>query len=812
MQNFYKHFIFNINYLINIILKVIQFIVDTFKKIDYSLLFQNIINLLKCDSQKDLALALIGFEVTLITIYFIFLPLFVENKNKEIYLGYNVSKWLLYNRNKKGIFYKIVSKLKRKESNDMSVAWLKSIVLIIVSIIFYIAKFNLIVILLFLIFILFLSKKVIDYLNLSTSDEYKKEIENDFLKMCENDKEKVCDRLSKNKSSIITENKDTLIFILKNYNNKNIDYIYNFFYKELINSNNMELIYMVFNEISNEIEYRRKNNNSVYFEIKPYDFNYLLSSGLNDNNYKNIYEILYNIIINNIDFTFKDYNNYNGIISISYDGILKNKYINEDSKRKMLKEIFSIINYSVFYNDETNVNFIKYKYIVSIFKHYIDIRDNLGIDFIINNIEERLNYRDTESLYSSIIITIMIYLYYLIKIENPPYVEQEEKQYLNTIYERLRKIISDNQIEYCYSNNIDTLFKWVNEISNSWERFIFKDNSSSCVKTPMCDDAIITSKRALLIFFKKDILNNIKDINDNDLITFRFTLENGVLKEDVLNSIKDFIDFIGFNYEESIVKKYVDNLLEYASMKRKEIKDNYNSVEYYKSEFEIIGKELYEKMQKLKIFNSKNVNDSQIFYVNLPTDKRMLETYFKNDFLKWVKLDNIIERKILELFSNSKLTKIDYTYDTDKIIFHKLKLLKKNYYYIKPSSDNFGEEYKFGEEYLNTISRFKIVNTTIGNKRFIIDDYKCELKDIHFELRELNNSELSSYIKQYKKGKTYYIKDDYGFEIKCSKDEILTYCKNNYIFCILVVEIGVDINNISGYQFVYNKKKLSKQK
>ena len=810
MKNFFEHINTFIDWLINIFIVILKAIVNIITSIDYGSLLDILIKVLSFEGQKGLAIALIGFEVTLIALYFIFLPIIIENKNKETYLGHKNSKWILYDRNKKSKFDILISKFIKKENNDMSIAWIKSVTIIMLSILFYILKFNFIIILLFILFIIFLNKKVLEYLSLISSEDYRKEIENNFLKLCKTDKEKVCDMLSKNKSTLVTENRETLSFILQNYENENMDYVYNYFYKELFNTNNMGIICMMFNEISNEIKRRREINKNVYFKVVPWDFNYLLTNGVNENNFKGMYDTLYNILSNNVEFALKDIDNYNELLAISYSGILKNNNLSEDNKHRLLKEIISIVKFHIIPYDDNDTSLIRYKYIFNLFKYFIDVRDSFGIEFMIDNLEENINtYR--ESLYSNIIITLMVYLYYLLKVENPPYVELEEKEYLSkNVYEKLKTIIINNGVEYCYSYDIDRLFDWIKELSHSWERFIFKDTSSSCVKTPMCDNAVITSERALFILYKRDIANNSKGINDKDLSIFRFTIENDMIKEDVLNSIKDFVDFIGFTLDDNIIKNYVDSLLEYASLKKKETKNDYKDIDYYKTSFKDMEKGLYDKMSKLQIFNGSNTKNSQKLYVQLPADKKMLDTYIGDDFLKWLNLDNIIEKKVLEIFSNIKLTEVGYTYDTDKKIFDKLKSLKKKYYYVRPSYDNLGEKYKYGDEYLKTISKFNVVNTTIGNKRFLIDDYKCELKDIFFGIRELKEKELSSFIKQYKKGKKYYIKDDYGFEIECTKEEIRDYCKNKYIFCILVFELGIDVDNCKGYEFVYKKKKLSK--
>ena len=39
---------------------------------------------------------------------------------------------------------------------------------------------------------------------------------------------------------------------------------------------------------------------------------------------------------------------------------------------------------------------------------------------------------------------------------------------------------------------------------------------------------------------------------------------------------------------------------------------------------------------------------------------------------------------------------------------------------------------------------------------------------------------------------------------------MIKYCKDKYLYCALVFEIGIDIKNSKGYKFVYQKKKMSK--
>ena len=94
---------------------------------------------------------LISGEISLIAIYLVFFPLIIENKNKEYYLGYRISDWILYKR-------------KTKKYNDISVIWMTSIFIIISSIIFVLQKNFIIVFAEFIIFMIILSTKTIKYI------------------------------------------------------------------------------------------------------------------------------------------------------------------------------------------------------------------------------------------------------------------------------------------------------------------------------------------------------------------------------------------------------------------------------------------------------------------------------------------------------------------------------------------------------------------------------------------------------------------------------------------------------------------------
>ena len=201
------------------------------------------------------------------------------------------------------------------------------------------------------------------------------------------------------------------------------------------------------------------------------------------------------------------------------------------------------------------------------------------------------------------------------------------------------------------------------------------------------------------------------------------------------------------------------------------------------------------KIQKTNTFNDDCLLDRQTSFDVL-----------KREYLEHNVLESNVEEKIFELLSKNDFKQICYYYDSEEKIVKKLCSLRKSYYYIRPKFDNLGEDYKFGDRYNDCISKFKIMDTLVNKKRFIVDKYNCELKKITFEINEVPDDIIKDIIKQYKKGRNYYVKDSYGLELKCSRKEIIDYCKRKYLFCVLSFDIAIDFDKTKGYEFVYKKE------
>lgn len=761
-------------------------------------------NILNFKFDNNSSMELIGFEVSLVSIYFIFLPFIIQDKKDEFYLGHNVKRWILYDRVKKNVFTRLFSKFNLDNLySSISISFYISILLIVISVFFQLANLYIFVLLIFFVFILFLANNVITYLELTSNETYNSEIESNFVYLVQFDKRKICDTLENTPDYAIVSNRKTIEFILQHYGSVNMREIYELIYKKIMKTRDSNNIFILFSEISKELGRRAKNGEYINIYINPWDVNFLLCSCTNELNVDEIASILHMIIINQIKLSFKDNNNYNEILSISYDGILNNNSLKNETKNRLFDIIFSSINYEILINKDKENDYIRYKYIVNLFKRFIDIRDKNGIRFMKTNIRDNID--DRNPLYFYIWMTLMIYLFYLIKVEKGPFVDEEEKNYLKQVHSELKKLISDNFISYVMRVNIDELFDWIKKVSVFWERYFYDDFKKSCVKTPMVDKAIIISMRSLFIVFKYGI-NNRNCIGDNDLKAFRFTIEEGKLNSIIQEEIYDFIDFASLEVNDNMILTYINALMDYAKFNLNKELNSYKNIDFFKTFFNELSKQAYIQLKNLPVFNRTKMEKTNTFNDEWLLDRQTSFDVLKREYLEHNVLESNVEEKIFELLSKNDFKQICYYYDSEEKIVKKLCSLRKSYYYIRPKFDNLGEDYKFGDRYNDCISKFKIMDTLVNKKRFIVDKYNCELKKITFEINEVPDDIIKDIIKQYKKGRNYYVKDSYGLELKCSRKEIIDYCKRKYLFCVLSFDIAIDFDKTKGYEFVYKKE------
>ena len=204
------------------------------------------------DIFQDVAFQLIGFEVSLITIYFTMIPLIINNK-EDVYLGYKVSKWILYDRRDKNCFLSHLFGIKIYSAIFLS--WTYNVLLIVFSIVLFLRGDFAIVFILFLVFIFLLSRDIFSNFNLQYADIYKKEIENDFIKRCNADSKLLFKQLIDNERYNIGNYKvdlsNNIDFMLDNYDTtKNV---FDLYYDYLMKKQDIEVIYIVLSKISTKI-------------------------------------------------------------------------------------------------------------------------------------------------------------------------------------------------------------------------------------------------------------------------------------------------------------------------------------------------------------------------------------------------------------------------------------------------------------------------------------------------------------------------------------------------------------------------------
>ena len=107
-------------------------------------------NILNFKFDNNSSMELIGFEVSLVSIYFIFLPFIIQDKKDEFYLGHNVKRWILYDRVKKNVFTRLFSKFNLDNLySSISISFYISILLIVISVFFQLANLYIFVLLIF---------------------------------------------------------------------------------------------------------------------------------------------------------------------------------------------------------------------------------------------------------------------------------------------------------------------------------------------------------------------------------------------------------------------------------------------------------------------------------------------------------------------------------------------------------------------------------------------------------------------------------------------------------------------------------------
>lgn len=232
-------------------------------------------------SSKELSLELLAGELALLALYFVFLPIIVDRNSKEYYLGYNVYKWILYDRKSTKLF------------PDISFNWIISIMLILLGVWFYGYENYTLVTIIFFIYIIMISYKIIEYLILSSNDDVThKAIEKRFLKDCLKDPKITSTMLIDNIGDDNNVFRKNIKFILEKYEQKGVADVFSNVYFSIMENNDELKHYILFEEIHFKI---RETKYNFYFNVNPWDLYYFLKGNLKNNNEKNVSPIMFSI-------------------------------------------------------------------------------------------------------------------------------------------------------------------------------------------------------------------------------------------------------------------------------------------------------------------------------------------------------------------------------------------------------------------------------------------------------------------------------------------------------------------------------------
>lgn len=741
--------------------------------------------------KECICMDLIGFEVSFSTVLFIFLPFIIQDKKNEYYLGYNISEWILYKR-KNNIFLSRIA----KKISDIAFLFIFCIIIIFISILLHILKLHYYVLIIFIVFLIYLTHQICIYLKITSNDKYiLDEIEQDFLENCKS-------KELKGKDINNIYNSRAIDFLLKNFNkNKNIEKQYYIFHNYFIKKD-FKNAFFIYNSISKRMNEEKEPLKNYY--IDSYELYTFLKNYFND---YNITE-LSNIIHSFIDYSIKettDGKNYNNIMIAAYNGIRSNKTLSDTIKKDFLNLIFKKTQFKLSSNKEEETKKKRTRYIFDFYKFIIDKEDAYGIEMITNSLGENINNFENK-MDASIYLLLLVYLYYLIKKEEKPYVTDEEKLFLKQFYQRLKDSIKAKKIQYYYANEIDTLINIMKELSFSLERFNIKPGELSSFKTVITSRVEQIAAQAFLIIFKGRTNTKITDV---DISTFRYKLEGNNTIHDK-EEIYDFAKFIGIPIDDTLEKRYMNKLIDYATIYYKEkLKEN-NLKTSLIAKVNQEEKNICNKIKTDKIFNSKSINNTNCkthnICINIENNVDALNHWLKEDIVEKLNLKEKVNNEIINYISKQVNKKIKYSYETRDRIIKKLQEAENESYYIRDENEELWFTDAEKEKYNKEILRLNLINIDIYGRSVILKNFKCALKNIKIEIRDLSERELNEKIKDFKQDDKYFITQE-EYKIELTKNEILDYVNKKYFICDLVLNVGIELNTKDSYELLYKSDK-----
>ena len=747
-----------------------------------------------CDGYNELIIALIGGELTLITLYFALIPTLIEKRDKEYYLNHKVTDFFLYYG---------------KRISELNSTWIVGILLTCINILSCIFKFDNLSFILFGVFLVYFSYKIFKYLNfISNKDKIRKEIELVFQKEIQEDYAKTLEKM-------ITITEKELNY---NYIYETMDYLYTKFddikyfneYSNKVLELNLVNKEYIYNKI---IEYMKKSEDAIDYKFDNYQLFQFLRNSLNDFQKEKYYEFIHVLLNNNYQMCIKENNTQENMATYVFMSI-DNSDLSDTNKFSLKNRILNNMHIHVKsdYDVDDMSYFNTYKYEFSILKYIIDNKDfELFKKYIRMN---DINYND-DGVRLDVVLTTYIYLYYLVEKESEKYVPKEDK----VIYESMLKLLVESYDFDCfitkehYYKHLDKYVDNLKKINSFWEKFDYTDQYD--VKTCVVDHVINTFEKMLILIFKYNMIKKTFDITENVLALFRFDIKNGKIEEKIKQEIIHMANKFDIVIKDEDYSNFEMSFMEYveANYKDDELSQKIDLVELQNSlNTELLS--IKSDINKLEIINRKPAKNTVECQYKIMCSKSYLDNCCKNnEVLYHMNLVESLERYIYGKIMNNIKNKIYYNYNEEQLIFNNIKKDKEHNVYFRPHNDSLGNEWKFGNKYNKKIEKFEIINTDVSDIRLLVKGFSCELVDIIIGLEELSEDDIEEKKKKYWVSRNKYcVKNDFGYDIYYTNKEIKEYLKNTEIILDIKVIFNLDIEGDNNIAIIRNNKKNQKYK
>lgn len=768
---------------LNIMYKMVYSIITTII-MNGIYLFEKIISIIAYGMNENIAMTLVTVEAGLMILYFTFLPMILDNKNKEYYLGYKVSDWLIY-------------KNFDTKWNDINVNWILNVILIVIEIVLLQYEVYSIVFLLFILFIILISKKVINYTRFITNPNiFDRNIQIYFMNNITTNKNEISENIEKNCLEDAKSFNKTMEYLLDNLDNTDVKEIFQNVYYTIINSNNQKNIYRIYELLSNKIEKLSKDDGPLNFTIMNYEWYGFIKSNVNEINEKNLFSIFINIYKNNLmKYETNSYDNINFLKSTQ--SAIDDSSLSNQTKEKWLSGIIDKVHINIRISGPLTNKEAIYSYMNSLefIKYIFDSKDRKKLDKLFNIIDSMSDFKQD---ILPTMIGIYVYLIYLTEYEISDYISNEDRNYYRDILIKINSYINLKETRIYNLLNAEDIFGIFEILSHqymNWERM-----KNLVVKSINSDTAYNMLYKIFVIYSKMQYFDIKTTVDEREVKIFRGCFEEDKFDSNTEKSILNISSKLNIPIDSNILVEYAKNLMAYVTNKYKN--RDLISEDEYNSQLEKIKKlenSSNDVLSKIEIFKNNEFNKTSTitFDYNIIVRKDLLGTEIDYLLEEPDELARILESRIYNILASKMKNKVNYDFRGKEILEKLIEYREKKYIYLTSNDDNYGEEYMLGKKYLDVTNNYNVIHTSIRAMKMILNKLELKFNKLKIETVQLDEIDLENEIENYRISDNKYMfnNNNYGYSIEFNKEEMKQYIKKN--FTKIIFHYSVDFGNYS---------------